>query len=69
LLPNRREPRTMIPLEPPCPPAAEKFALDQTWKRASPGRALGRLALHRLVDMRVLRHLYPDYVVVGRKPC
>ena len=68
-LPNRRAARTMIPLEPPCPPAAEKFALDQAWKRATPGRALGRLCLHLLIDMHVLRHLYPHYVVVGRKAC
>jgi len=69
VLPNRSAARTIIPLEPPCPPAAEKFALDQAWKRATPGRALGRLVLHLLVDMHVLRHLYPGYVVVGRKAC
>lgn len=69
VLPNRRAARTMIPLEPPCPPAAEKFALDQAWKRATPGRALGRLALHLCIDLHVLRHLYPHYFVVGRKSC
>lgn len=69
VLPNHRAARTLIPLEPPCPPAAEKYALDQTWKRATPGRALGRLVLHRLIDMHLLRHLYPNYVVVGRKAC
>ena len=69
VLPNRRAARTMIPLEPPCPPAAEKFALDQARKRATPGRALGRLALHLLIDLHVLRRLYPHYFVVGRKSC
>lgn len=69
VLPNRIEARTMIPLEPPCPPAAEKFALNQAWKRATPGRALGRLVLYLLIDVRVLRHFYPNYVLVGRKAC
>jgi hypothetical protein len=69
VLPNRRAPRTLIPLEPPCPPAAEKFALGQAWKRAARGRAIGRLALRLLVDLRLLRHFYPHYLVVGRKEC
>ena len=69
VLPNRRAPRTLIPVAPPCPPAAEKFALGQASKRAARRRALGRLALHLLVDLRLLRHLYPHYLVVGRKPC
>jgi hypothetical protein len=69
MLPGRRAPRTLIPLAPPCPPAAEKFALDQAWKRAARRRAIGRLALHLLVDLRLLRFLYPQYLVVARKPC
>lgn len=69
VLPNRRAPRTLIPLAPPCPPAAEKYALGQAWKRAARGRALGRLALHLLVDLHLLRHLYPHYLVVGRTSC
>jgi hypothetical protein len=69
VLPNRRAPRTLIPLAPPCPPAAEKFALGQAWKRVARGRALARLALHLLVDLHLLRYLYPHYLVVGRKSC
>ena len=69
MLPGRRAPRTLIPLAPPCPPAAEKFALDQAWKRASRRRAIGRLALRLLVDLRLLRFVYPQYLLVGRKPC
>jgi hypothetical protein len=69
MLPGRRAPRTLIPLAPPCPPAAEKFALDQAWKRASRRRAIGRLALRLLVDLRLLRLLYPHYLLVGRRPC
>ena len=69
VLPDRRAPRTLIPLAPPCSPAAEKFALGQAWKRAARGRAIGRLALRLLVDLRLLRHLYPHYLVVGRKGC
>jgi hypothetical protein len=69
MLPGRRAPRTLIPLAPPCPAAAEKFALDQAWKRASRRRAIGRLALRLLVDLRLLRLLYPHYLLVGRRPC
>lgn len=69
LLPNPMAARTWIPLEPPCTRPAEKFALDQAWKRSSAARALGRRALHVLVDLRVMRQLYPHYVVVGRKAC
>jgi hypothetical protein len=67
VLPNRAAARTMIPLEPPCTPAAEKFALNQAWKRASPGSALGRLVLHALIDIRQLRHFYPHLLVVARR--
>lgn len=69
VLPNHRAPRTLIPVAPSCPPAAEKFALGQASKRAARKRVLGRLALHLLIDLRLLRHLYPHYLVVGRKPC
>jgi hypothetical protein len=69
MLPGRRAPRTLIPLAPPCPPAAEKFALEQAWKRASRRRAIGRLVLRLLVDLRLLRSLYPHYLLVGRRPC
>jgi hypothetical protein len=69
MLPGRRAPRTLIPLDPPCPPAAERFALDQAWKRASRRRAIGRLVLHLLVHLRLLRWLYPHYLLVGRRPC
>jgi hypothetical protein len=68
-LPDGRAARTLIPLAPPGPPVAEKFALSQAWKRATPARALGRVVLHLLIDLKLLRHLYPHYLVVGRKPC
>jgi hypothetical protein len=69
MLPGRRAPRTLIPLVPPCPAAAEKFALGQAWKRASRRRAIGRQALRLLVDLRLLRYAYPQYLFVGRRPC
>jgi hypothetical protein len=69
MLPSRLAPRTLIPLTPPCPAAAEKFALDQAWKRAKRRRAIGRLLLRLLVDLQLLRFLYPHYLLVGRKPC
>jgi hypothetical protein len=69
MLPGRRVPRTLIPLVPSCPAAAEKFALDQAWKRASRRRAIGRQALRLLVNLRLLRFLYPYYLLVGRTPC
>jgi hypothetical protein len=69
MLPGRRAPRTLIPLVPSCPAAAEKFALDQAWKRASRRRAIGRQALRLLVNLRLLRFLYPHYLLVGRRPC
>ena len=69
MLPGRLAPRTLIPLVPPCPAAAEKFALDQAWKRATRRRVIVRLALRLLVDLHLLRFLYPHYLLVGRKPC
>ena len=69
LLPSRDAPRAIIPVDPPCPPAAQKMALDQVWQRATPPAALLRLALGVLVSAGVMRHLYPHYLVVGRKPC
>ena len=68
-LPDCRAARTLIPLAPPGPPVAEKFALGQAWKRATPARALGRRVLHLLIHLRLLRRFYPHYLVVGRKPC
>jgi hypothetical protein len=69
LLPSRDAPRAIIPVEPPCPPAAQKMALDQVWQRATPPAALLRLALGVLVRAGAMRFLYPHYLVVGRKPC
>jgi hypothetical protein len=69
VLPDVATPRTVIPLEPPCPPSAETFALNQAWKRATPGRALGRRALRLFVRLRLMRQVYPYYVVAGRMPC
>jgi hypothetical protein len=69
LLPSRDAPRAIIPIEPPCPPAAQKMALDQVWQRATPAAALLRRAIGVLVSSGLMRHLYPHYLVVGRKPC
>jgi hypothetical protein len=69
LLPSRDAPRAIIPIDPPCPPEAQRMALDQVWQRATPAAALMRRAIGVLVDSGVMRHLYPHYLVVGRKPC
>jgi hypothetical protein len=69
LLPSRDAPRAIIPIDPPCPPAAQRMALDQVWQRATPAAALMRRAIGVLVDSGIMRHLYPHYLVVGRKPC
>ena len=69
LLPSRDAPRAIIPVDPPCPPAAQKMALDQVWQRASPSAAIVRKALGALVTSGLMRRLYPHYLLVGRKPC
>jgi SAM-dependent methyltransferase len=69
LLPSRDAPRAIVPVFPPCPPAAQKMALDQVWQRATPAAALLRLGLGVLVSAGLMRYLYPHYLVVGRKPC
>ncbi len=69
LLPSRDAPRAIIPVQPPCPPEAQKMALDQVWQRATPAAALVRKALGALVTSGLMRQLYPHYLLVGRKPC
>jgi precorrin-6B methylase 2 len=69
LLPHHAAPRAIIPIDPPCPPAAHEFVIDQVWRRASPAAALARGLLTILVRARVMRHFYPYYLLVGRKPC
>jgi SAM-dependent methyltransferase len=69
LLPSRDAPRAIVPVLPPCPPAAQTMALDQVWQRATPPAALLRRGLGVLVHAGLMRHLYPHYLVVGRKPC
>ncbi|HET7203596.1 MAG TPA: hypothetical protein VFI92_09535 [Steroidobacteraceae bacterium] len=69
LLPSRDAPRAIIPVDPPCPPEAQKMALDQVWQRASPAAAIVRKALGALVTGGLMRRLYPHYLLVGRKPC
>lgn len=69
LLPHHRKPRAIIPVSPPCPPAAQAFAIDQVWSRASPAAAFGRRLLGLCVHARVMRYVYPHYLLIGRKPC
>ena len=69
LLPSRDAPRAIIPVDPPCPPEAQKMALDQVWQRPSPSAAIVRKALGALVSSGLMRRLYPHYLLVGRKPC
>ena len=69
LLPSCDAPRAIIPIEPPCPPEAQKMALDQVWQRATPSAALMRRLLGLLVDTGLMHSLYPHYLLVGRKPC
>lgn len=69
LLPSRDAPRAMIPVDPPCPAAAQRMVLDQVWQRATPAAAVVRRLLGVLVQAGLMRRLYPHYLVVGRKPC
>lgn len=69
LLPSRDAPRAIIPVDPPCPAAAQNMALDQVWQRASPSAAIVRKALGVLVASGIMGRLYPHYLLVGRKPC
>jgi hypothetical protein len=69
LLPSHDAPRAIIPVDPPCPPDAQKMALDQVWQRATPTAALARALLGVLVSAELMRWLYPHYLLVGRKPC
>jgi hypothetical protein len=69
LLPHHRKPRAIIPVSPPCPAAAQIFAIGQVWSRASPAAALGRRVLALCVDAGIMRYVYPHYLLVGRKPC
>jgi SAM-dependent methyltransferase len=69
LLPHHSAPRAIIPIDPPCPPDAQQFVIDQVWRRASTAAALARALLAVLVRARVMRYFYPYYLLVGRKPC
>jgi SAM-dependent methyltransferase len=69
LLPHHRKPRVIIPVSPPCPPAAQALVIDQVWSRASPVAALGRRLLGLCMRAGIMRYVYPHYLLVGRKPC
>ena len=68
-LPHFNRPRAIIPVEPPCPAAAQKFAVGQAWKRPTLAGALARASIGLLVHAGLMPRLYPYYFVVGRKPC
>jgi SAM-dependent methyltransferase len=68
LLPHRAAMRAILSVEPPCPAAAEDYVINMAWQRANPGAALTRRALALLVRTGLMRRLYPDYLLVGRKP-
>ena len=69
LLPSSDAPRAIIPVDPPCPAAAQRMALDQIWQRASPSAAIVRAGLGVLLHAGLMRSLYPHYLVIGRRPC
>ena len=69
LLPHYNTPRAIIPVDPLISPAAQKFAVDEVWQRASVPAALARRIVGLLIDTQIMRHIYPHYLVVGRKPC
>jgi SAM-dependent methyltransferase len=70
LLPHYNVPRAIIPLAPKrSSSATQSYALDEIWQRASPVAALARTAVRMLVGARIMPHIYPHYLVVGRNPC
>lgn len=70
LLPHYNIPRAVIPLAPRrCSSAQQDYALDEIWQRASPAAALARLGVRALVRAGIMPHIYPHYLIVGRKPC
>jgi hypothetical protein len=69
LLPHPDAPRVVLPVHPPCPAAAQQFVIDQVWKRPTRPGVLGRNVLGVLAHLRVMPHLYPYYLLVGRKSC
>jgi len=70
LLPHYNVPRAVIPLAPVrCSSAQQIYALDEIWQRASPVAALARLGVRALVRTGIMPHIYPHYLIVGRKPC
>jgi SAM-dependent methyltransferase len=68
-LPHGDTPRTLVPLDPPCGGRGQRYAIDQAWKRASPGAALARMCLGGLAGLGVMPYFYPHYLLVARKPC
>jgi hypothetical protein len=68
LLPHHEAPRAIIPVEPPCPPTAQRLALEQVWQRATPLGAVARALLGLGVATGLMLRMYPHYLLVGRKP-
>lgn len=69
VLPHFEGPRAILPVIPRSPATVQKFAIEQAWRRISPISALARRSLGLLVDLRLMRYLFPSYLVIGRKPC
>jgi SAM-dependent methyltransferase len=69
LLPHPDAPRVVLPIQPACPAAAQKFVIDQVWKRPTRAGTLGRTLLGVFAHLRLMPHLYPYYLLVGRNPC
>jgi len=67
LMPHMNRPRAIIPISPPCSASAQKFAVQQIWKRASLMGALTRGAVSLLVNVGLMRQFYPYYMAVGSK--
>lgn len=68
-LPHGDAPRTLVPLDPPCGARGQRYAIDQAWKRASPGAALARAFLGGLASLGAMPYFYPHYLLVAGKPC
>lgn len=68
LLPHRDVPRVIIPVDPPCPAAAQRLALEHVWQRATPLGAAVRALLGLGIRTGLMLRRYPYYLLVGRKP-
>lgn len=67
LLPHPEAPRVVLPVHPSCPVAAQRLVIEKVWKRPTRAGTLGRRLLGVLARVGVLAHLFPYYLLVGRR--